>query len=201
MAVVDNIVLALNKLGGYAHLSDIYEVYEEITGGVVKSTIRRTLQEHSSDTLTKSRGEDLFYLSEAGTGNWGLRDYQIPHSRTTSDSQESRPAEKRVESIIYRIPRNTKTVQALKEDHNNTCQLCNLRLEIGGGKYYSEGHHVKPLGGIHLGPDSNDNIIILCPNCHVQCDSGALCLSRELVGPRIKQDYIDYHNQNIFIGD
>lgn len=41
---------------------------------------------------------------------------------------------------------------------------------------YSEVHHIRPLGSPHNDPDIANNIIILCPNCHVLCEYGAVHL-------------------------
>lgn len=40
----------------------------------------------------------------------------------------------------------------------------------------SEGAHVRPLGIPHNGPDTLDNILCLCPNCHVLFDGHALTI-------------------------
>jgi predicted restriction endonuclease len=67
---------------------------------------------------------------------------------------------------------------------------------------YAEAHHIKPLGRPHNGLDVAENIIVLCPNHHVQLDYGALKLSRETVqsihGHYIASQYIEYHNSEIY---
>ena len=104
----------------------------------------------------------------------------------------------RHQSRVQRIVRDTAMVMQLKAVYDNTCQLCGCRLDIGDGHGYSEGHHLRPLGHPHDGPDSHSNVIILCPNCHAVLDLAAveLDLSRLTVSPnhQLSQDSIDYHN-------
>jgi predicted restriction endonuclease len=33
-------------------------------------------------------------------------------------------------------------------------------------------HHVQPLGGVHRGKDTNDNMLVVCPNHHAMFDYG-----------------------------
>lgn len=75
-----------------------------------------------------------------------------------------------------RIIRDTAVVRAVKELYGYCCQICGLRLDLPGGPY-SEGAHIKPLGQPHGGPDEADNVLCLCPNCHVLFDAGAIAIS------------------------
>lgn len=107
----------------------------------------------------------------------------------------------RVELALNRVVRDTKLVRLLKELYANSCQICGESLLLPGGRYYSEGHHVKPLGQPHNGPDIASNLLILCPNHHVLCDLGAIVLNPAVLrihplhalGP----EYIEYHNEII----
>jgi len=106
------------------------------------------------------------------------------------------------ESITYRILRDTKLSRQLKHLHMNRCQICGSTIKLKSGKSYSEAHHIKPLGSSHRGPDTAENILILCPNHHVMCDYGAIELAasnlRVINGHKISNEYIRYHNENIF---
>jgi predicted restriction endonuclease len=142
----------------------------------------------------------FFYSVEGlGAGIWGLRGYN--KSKKAVDIEEpSSPG--RSETTVYRILRDTTLARNLKKLHNNTCQICGHRLELKNGEYYSEAHHIKPLGSPHNGPDIADNIIVLCPNHHVLCDYGAIKLDaitiRNVAGHTISREYINYHNNEIF---
>jgi HNH endonuclease len=39
------------------------------------------------------------------------------------------------------------------------------------------GAHIRPLGGVHAGPDAADNMLCLCANCHVRFDRSAIHIS------------------------
>ncbi len=101
-----------------------------------------------------------------------------------------------------RVIRDTSTVKDLKKIHGNRCQICGTAVELGRGILYSEGHHIRPLGGEHEGSDEASNILIVCPNHHAQCDFGAIRLDLDALRLRpehnISLQYIDYHNQHVF---
>lgn len=83
----------------------------------------------------------------------------------------------RVSSTVNRIIRDTKIVKELKSEYDHECQICGKQIKLPSGKKYSEGHHLKKLGGIHQGPDIKSNIIILCPNHHTEFDYGIIAIS------------------------
>ena len=76
----DDVRSALQRLGGKASLSQIYKETEVIRTAAGRSippsleaTVRRTLEDHSSDS-ENYRGQDLFCMPEGkGAGVWGLR--------------------------------------------------------------------------------------------------------------------------------
>ncbi|MFE0719768.1 YDG/SRA domain-containing protein [Streptomyces rochei] len=86
----------------------------------------------------------------------------------------------RVTSTVQRIIRNSAVKNAVKAWHQDQCQTCGTRIEVLGG-FYSEGAHIQALGRPHNGPDRTDNVLCLCPNCHVMLDVGAIVLTDDLV--------------------
>lgn len=113
--------------------------------------------------------------------------------------------------------RNITLTKNLKELYFDKCQICSEKLECGYKQYLVEVHHIKPLGG-HCGADISENMIVLCPNHHAMFDRGAISIDincktaihcnpenhmhnkQVVLKHQINQEYIDYHNQNIFIG-
>lgn len=85
----------------------------------------------------------------------------------------------RVTTTVQRIVRSSAVKRQVKAWHDNTCQVCALRIEVPGGSY-SEGAHIQALGSPHNGPDTTGNVLCLCPNCHVMLDAGAIVLSDDL---------------------
>jgi putative restriction endonuclease len=85
----------------------------------------------------------------------------------------------RKESRVTRIVRDSDVSDSVKEIHDYTCQICETRLVTPRGAY-AEGCHIKPLGRPHSGPDTSENMLCLCPNCHVQFDELAVWIDDDL---------------------
>jgi len=106
----------------------------------------------------------------------------------------------RKESVQHLLIRDTKKALKIKKDYDYTCQVCGQRLEIHGAPY-AEAHHLKPLGGIHGGPDSVDNILCLCPNHHVLFDYFAMPLEPAKIRlnekHKLRPSFIKYHNEQV----
>lgn len=89
-----DIIKALELLGGSAHRSEIHKKVSELRNGKLnntwKQTIQRELETYSSDSDAYSGKEDLFYVVEGkGKGYWGLRKfknnfYWVSQNRTFS---------------------------------------------------------------------------------------------------------------------
>lgn len=94
-------------------------------------------------------------------------------------SDEAGPAPRRT-SLVQRAVRNTAVIQQVKRWYEDRCQMCRSRLELPGGFAYSEGAHIQALGRPHCGPDVPENVLCLCPSCHVLFDNGARFLSDDL---------------------
>ena len=81
--------------------------------------------------------------------------------------------------MVTRTVRSTKVGEWVKQLHDFTCQICGSRLVTMAGPY-AEACHIKPLGRPHTGPDTPENILCLCPNCHVLFDELALSINDDL---------------------
>jgi len=121
---------------------------------------------------------------------------------------------KRSRNIII-TDRKQNIVSQLKALYENTCQICKEKLDIGNDEYYSEVHHIQPLGK-HNGPDIPENMIVLCPNHHKMFDKGAITIDLNLqkvihinekqkisgksiiLKHEINIKYINYHDLNMF---
>ncbi len=105
---------------------------------------------------------------------------------------------RRLKTTVSRVVRDTKRARGVKTLHQQTCQLCGHQLKMYQGRFYSEGHHLKPLGRKHNGPDVEGNILCVCPNCHARLDFGAIKIDakklRQASGHKVRQEFIDYHN-------
>lgn len=148
-----------------------------------------------SDKLRVSHSEDSYDASHCFGG--ALAFEVIETSRDVQTSIDLR-ASGRVPTSILRVIRDTSLSASLKQLHANTCQLCRTRLPLSGSHFYSEAHHIQPLGSPHDGPDIAENMIVLCPNCHTRCDYCAFRFEPESIhtvaGHHIERRFIDYHN-------
>jgi predicted restriction endonuclease len=110
--------------------------------------------------------------------------------------------------VTQRIVRSSEVVEYVKGMYDHTCQICSVRLSVGDGRGYSEGAHIRALGGLHRGPDLAPNVLCLCPNCHVQFDRGAIVVAADRTILRegkpaglltvreahnIGEDFLEYH--------
>lgn len=102
----------------------------------------------------------------------------------------------------YRILRDTPLAKKVKAEHNHACQVCGNSLQLLNTQPYAEAHHIRPLGSPHHGPDLSENILCLCPNCHVLLDYGAIELDITHLSSvrehRVGEEYVEYHNMRIF---
>ncbi|MET4619855.1 putative restriction endonuclease [Arthrobacter sp. 2762] len=149
----------------------------------------RVLVKESVLTARKSHNEYVYLgLFTVTNWGWGMRDgwkvliYQlravageslIPDQVATALTRGEDVTPPRRSAHVNRIIRNYDVAASVKLLYDNTCQICRTRLVTAAGPY-SEGAHIRPLGIPHNGPDTLDNILCLCPNCHVLFDGHAL---------------------------
>jgi putative restriction endonuclease len=111
----------------------------------------------------------------------------------------------RISSYTTRIVRDTLASEAVKDAYDHVCQSCSTRLERPGGAY-AQAAYIRPLGRPHNGPDRADNILCLCPNCHVLFDGWAFAIEdegtiigalsgtlNEIKAHTINRDHLAYH--------
>lgn len=115
-------------------------------------------------------------LSQAGTISEFIDEYS--GERPDSEEQvEDYEQPERTETTTSRIIRNTDIVKELKDTYDHECQVCGISRQKRNGDGYAEGHHLKPLGDPHNGPDIKENILILCPNHHADFDYGRIAVN------------------------
>ena len=88
--------------------------------------------------------------------------------------------------------RDRRKAAALKRHYENRCQFCGVRLEVADKRHYSEAAHIKALGEPHGGPDKVSNMLVLCPNHHLQFDRGVLRLRRARKSYQIRSKTTDH---------
>ena len=197
---LQDIKTALGNLGGVGHYKDIYSEIARIHVGPLtrewQAGVRRVIQEHAAESQG-FKGTALFYSVDGlGAGVWGLKEFLKPSLLAADVGDPEAP--ERIQQQVYRILRDTEMTRKLKALYRNECQLCGCKLSLADGSFYSEAHHVQPLGRPHSGPDIASNILVLCPNHHVLLDYGAMKLDidklRTTSGHSVDPRYVDYHN-------
>lgn len=73
-----------------------------------------------------------------------------------------------VNQKVYK--RDNKTIAQLKILRGFKCQICSYAIKIKDGSFYVEAAHIKPKSD--KGPETPDNLLILCPNHHKEFDLG-----------------------------
>ncbi len=119
-----------------------------------------------------------------------------PFSKVANDVPVDELPE-RLREQVSRLIRDTSVTREIKSLYECICQMCEERLEIAPGRYYAEGHHLRPLGEPHCGDDVRENVICVCPNCHVLLDYNAVCIELKKL-KWLKHDiapqFVAYHN-------
>ncbi|MFD7627803.1 HNH endonuclease [Streptomyces sp. NPDC059851] len=70
-------------------------------------------------------------------------------------------------------------MRKLKEWYEDQCQMCAAVLVLPSPRHrYSEAAHIRAREDD--GPDVVENLLCLCPNCHVLFDAGARILTDDL---------------------
>lgn len=116
-------------------------------------------------------------------------------NETPNASDNKKPT--RVKTETYRILRDTKKSRAMKKVYDHKCQICGARINIPGSGYYSEVHHIRPLGGNHSGPDDYSNMLCLCPWHHAEMDYGVFYIAPESLTIVHSNPRNRYHNRAI----
>lgn len=105
---------------------------------------------------------------------------------------------------LNRLVRDSYLVKKIKRIYSYQCQICRTKLEVGDDEFYSEVHHIMPLGMPHCGPDTLDNMICVCPNCHILLDYGVIPIDvSQLLNYEknpLSIQSINYHNEEIYQG-
>jgi 5-methylcytosine-specific restriction protein A len=169
-----------------------FESQEEIEAN---PNVQRTERIHIPGGISSLASYIYFTEEQLFIVNQNLdSDSADPANLDNGNQAERRP--RNIDSIV----RNQALVRKVKGLRNNTCQICDFQLQIGPSSYYSEVHHIMPLGNPHNGQDILSNMICLCPNCHKKLDYGFVRIEidfEDLPEHTIDPQFIQYHNNRI----
>lgn len=226
MKWIDEIKNAFIALGGDAPYHSLYSHIEQNTNRPLssqwKASVRKIIEDHSSDSRNYNPN-NFDYFRNLGRGHWGLRPNFTTKRPANIENENNFIPEPIISQEEYLnnfinhidvtsirdlelisrtlrtqniIDRDRQIVNALKIHYDNKCQLCNTQIELASGEKYSEVHHLHPLG--EDGHDVAQNMIVVCPNCHIELDFGRNINKDELniLEPHfIEERYLEYQNK------
>lgn len=113
--------------------------------------------------------------------------------------EDSSSPEKR-DYEISRVVRDSRLARQVKKKADYQCQVCGTEpIELPDETVYAEAHHLHPLS--EGGPDNEENIICVCPTCHVKLDYHAQELEVDALNTRsdseVTRKYVEYHNGRV----
>lgn len=185
----------LTKFPGILFDSNGYIKFETKAEYEDNSQLRLTTRTHITDGIKSLPNYKPFNEEELFVVNQIVDDENIdPDTIDINNQAERRP--RNIDTIV----RNQTLVRKVKKIRDNTCQICQNKLQIGPNSYYSEVHHLRPLGNPHKGLDKMENMLCVCPNCHKKLDYGfepIVVNIKDLDDHKINQRYIDYHNNRV----
>ena len=133
-----------------------------------------------------------------------------------SDGDGNTPPHRRMRED-YRIVRDTGLSKFMKSTYDFQCQICSFSFRMPSGAQYAEAHHVRPLGGRHVGLDIESNMMVLCPTHHALMDFGTIAVHPEsmaiitidnraleygrrlsIVRHRINPEFLEYHLDEVY---
>lgn len=102
------------------------------------------------------------------------------------DREFNSPTAQTVKVYVNHIRRATALSKALKERVNFRCQLCNAEgfLQKNGVRH-AEAHHVGEVHEVDPGLRPSNNVMILCPTCHLKMHYAPVRLTRTINGWRV----------------
>lgn len=191
---------------------------DEVKGAVLRLSDQLSIQELDMEFAKKIFGMTAAPIVDISKTQGSLISQIIISADSTSiDDLGEIPLNTYSTSIISRPDRDSSIVKALKREALNKCVVCGLQIHLGNGNLYSEVHHLRPIGREHGGPDVKSNLLVLCPNHHIEFDHGAIAIdpfSRRFIhiNPEssfhnsagqysiayVDTQFINYHLENIF---
>ncbi len=174
--------------------------------GYFKDNGRKTDDEEwwTAEIVKAKEFDWLPFLSYVGKSKVKKADPPLPPAVETPPATDLLKPPPRIKTTIYRILRDTELAQQIKAAHDYDCQLCRESITLADGSKYAEAHHIHPLGGEYPGLDVAENILCVCPWCHVLLDYGVIVIDTEKLATapshRVGAEYVQYHNTTIYRG-
>lgn len=199
--MIDQIIFAMNHLGGHCYFKDLYFTLKTIYPESLKnykneytwrSSVRMEIERHSSDSNNyKGKDSDIFYsVHGIGKGHWGLRKPKITETTmdVTADDEGFVEGKIALKKHILRERNHLLKIKAIKnfkKQHEGKiyCEICGFDFskKYGDiGKDFIEAHHTKPISQMKENERTKiEDIALLCSNCHSMIHRKRPWLSKE----------------------
>lgn len=159
------------KVTGFAGLLFFgVPLYHECFSGGLRTACFKKMEEAGYSIQAKS--EDG--LSAFEPESVEFRKKVAQHRKVATDRVPAgNQAPKSIQCTVTRIERDPQVVAAVERRANGICERCGKPAPFlrPNGEPFLEVHHVEPLA--EGGPDTVDNAVAICPNCHRECHYGA----------------------------
>ena len=157
-------------------ITDEHDEHREYMESIVKLLEKKGEEPYRSKMDPYILGSKISSNAETAT-----RRPLVKTNGTITATGDNELPTKRTQIKVNRTLRDTVLTLRIKELYRGRCLICDETIELKNGSY-SEAAHIKPLGRAHNGPDSYSNVIVLCPNHHVEFDYGMVTM--EMVDPK-----------------
>lgn len=186
MPMLDDIINAMNELGGHCYYKDLYETIKKNNPNCLinyaneknwRASVRAAIERCSKDSQIFQQ-KHLFYSVEGiGKGHWGLVNPNLDseHMDYTQNDESFTEGKKVLKKHLLRERNHFVKINAIKKfkdlhGGNLYCQICGFNFySVYGevGKDFIEAHHSKPVSEMRENEKTNINdIVLLCSNCH-----------------------------------
>lgn len=208
MSMLNDIIVAMNELGGHCYYKDLYEAIKKNNPNCLdnyaneknwKASIRAVIERNSMDSQV-FQNENLFYSVDGiGKGHWGLVNPNLDteHMDYTQNDESFTEGKLVLKKHLLRERNHFVKINAIKKfkDLNEGklyCEICGFDFySIYGelGKDFIEAHHTKPISEMKENEKTNINdIVLLCSNCHSMIHRKRPWLKKEEIRQIIKNN-------------
>lgn len=155
---------------------NIDEVYQFEAQLKARFPENQHVREKIRQSLQKLVADGLLVRTQKGVYSANVESPELDVASAPVKLPEGATDVKQVNRIVRIRLRNTLLAIEMKKLYEYRCQVCRYAIPLQPTVYYAEGHHLRPLGGVHNGPDVAGNILVLCPNHHTMFDAGAVAI-------------------------
>lgn len=178
----------VNERGALQTAHDLLVGKTKIHEGLTQLVLHNRLDLSLEANVIKPEWRSLFSAKEIETAIGRLKQLNYPVDDivvglvNTEIPSHHQPERRSYE--LNSIVRDQGLSKTIKEMYSYKCQVCGTRLEAEDA-WYAESAHIRPLGGLHNGPDTIENMLCLCPNHHKLFDMGGFYIEDNFEIPKL----------------